>query len=78
MGSPLWIVMLQQYSGYVTVDETQQRKLFYYFVEAKTNSTSKLLVLWLNGGPGCSSIGSLELELSLSMALSRQMVQELS
>ncbi|CAL1387214.1 unnamed protein product [Linum trigynum] len=27
-------VSFQQYSGYVVVDETQQRKLFYYFVEA--------------------------------------------
>ncbi|CAL1374422.1 unnamed protein product [Linum trigynum] len=51
-------VSFQQYSGYVTVDETQQRKLFYYFVEAETNFTSKPLVLWLNGGPGCSSIGA--------------------
>ncbi|CAI0411537.1 unnamed protein product [Linum tenue] len=50
-------VSFQQYAGYVTVDETQQRKLFYYFVEAETNSTSKPLVLWLNGGPGCSSVG---------------------
>ncbi|CAL1374420.1 unnamed protein product [Linum trigynum] len=50
-------VSFQQYAGYVTIDETQQRKLFYYFVEAETNSTSKPLVLWLNGGPGCSSIG---------------------
>ncbi|CAI0442997.1 unnamed protein product [Linum tenue] len=50
-------VSFQQYAGYVLVHETQQRKLFYYFVEAATNSTSKPLVLWLNGGPGCSSIG---------------------
>ncbi|CAL1374421.1 unnamed protein product [Linum trigynum] len=50
-------VSFQQYAGYVTVDEIQGRKLFYYFVEAETNSTSKPLVLWLNGGPGCSSVG---------------------
>ncbi|CAI0411491.1 unnamed protein product [Linum tenue] len=50
-------VSFQQYAGYVTVDEIHQRKLFYYFVEAATNSSSKPLVLWLNGGPGCSSIG---------------------
>ncbi|CAL1387213.1 unnamed protein product [Linum trigynum] len=50
-------VDFQQYAGYVLVDETQKRKLFCYFVEATTNSTFKPLVLWLNGGPGCSSIG---------------------
>ncbi|KAL8108689.1 hypothetical protein AgCh_024957 [Apium graveolens] len=48
---------LNQYSGYVTVDPTAGRALFYYFVESQ-DSSSKPLVLWLNGGPGCSSIGS--------------------
>ncbi|KAL6272469.1 hypothetical protein ACE6H2_023161 [Prunus campanulata] len=47
----------QQYAGYITVDEKQQRSLFYYFVEAETDPASKPLVLWLNGGPGCSSVG---------------------
>ncbi|XP_010271866.1 PREDICTED: serine carboxypeptidase-like 45 isoform X2 [Nelumbo nucifera] len=51
-------VNFQQYSGYITVDEEQQRALFYYFVEAETNPASKPLVLWVNGGPGCSSIGT--------------------
>ncbi|KAH1257954.1 Serine carboxypeptidase-like 45 [Glycine max] len=50
-------VEFQQYSGYVTVDDQNQRALFYYFVEAEENPSSKPLVLWLNGGPGCSSIG---------------------
>ncbi|KAM3690783.1 hypothetical protein ACJW31_09G146000 [Castanea mollissima] len=48
----------QQFSGYVTVDEKQQRSLFYYFVDAQTQPASKPLVLRLNGGPGCSSIGA--------------------
>ncbi|XP_057549348.1 serine carboxypeptidase-like 45 isoform X2 [Amaranthus tricolor] len=51
-------VSFQQFGGYITVDETQKRNLFYYFVEAETNPSSKPLVLWLNGGPGCSSIGA--------------------
>ncbi|KAF8055024.1 hypothetical protein N665_1305s0011 [Sinapis alba] len=50
-------VGFHQYSGYVTVDEKKQRALFYYFAEAETEPTSKPLVLWLNGGPGCSSLG---------------------
>ena len=40
---------LDQYSGYVTVDPQAGRALFYYFVESQ-NSSSKPLVLWLNGG----------------------------
>ncbi|XP_047151923.1 serine carboxypeptidase-like 45 [Vigna umbellata] len=50
-------VKFQQYSGYITVDDQHQRALFYYFVEAQKDPTSKPLVLWLNGGPGCSSVG---------------------
>ncbi|GAA0151966.1 serine protease [Lithospermum erythrorhizon] len=48
----------QQYAGYIVVDDQQQISLFYYFVEAELNPTPKPLVLWLNGGPGCSSVGA--------------------
>uniref|UniRef100_A0A803RA19 Carboxypeptidase n=1 Tax=Cannabis sativa TaxID=3483 RepID=A0A803RA19_CANSA len=51
-------VNFQQYSGYIAVSKNPKRQLFYYFVEAEANPDSKPLVLWLNGGPGCSSIGA--------------------
>ncbi|CAN1175097.1 Serine carboxypeptidase-like 45 [Linum perenne] len=50
-------VRFRQFSGYVTVDYKKETSLFYYFVEAETDPASKPLVLWLNGGPGCSSLG---------------------
>ncbi|KAG2643900.1 hypothetical protein PVAP13_2KG354800 [Panicum virgatum] len=50
-------VDFDQYGGYVTVDEKNGRALFYYFVEAPQDASSKPLLLWLNGGPGCSSLG---------------------
>uniref|UniRef100_J3MY88 Carboxypeptidase n=1 Tax=Oryza brachyantha TaxID=4533 RepID=J3MY88_ORYBR len=50
-------VSFSQYGGYVTVDEKNGRALFYYFVEATTGAAAKPLLLWLNGGPGCSSVG---------------------
>ncbi|KAG6486296.1 hypothetical protein ZIOFF_054866 [Zingiber officinale] len=50
-------VHFDQYAGYVTFYKPNSRALFYYFVEAAENSGSKPLVLWLNGGPGCSSLG---------------------
>uniref|UniRef100_A0ACD6AGV5 Uncharacterized protein n=1 Tax=Avena sativa TaxID=4498 RepID=A0ACD6AGV5_AVESA len=50
-------VGFRHFSGYVTVNETHGRAHFYWFFEATHDVSKKPLVLWLNGGPGCSSLG---------------------
>nr|XP_043619527.1 serine carboxypeptidase II-2-like [Erigeron canadensis] len=49
-------VDFEQYAGYVTVNQVNGRALFYWLTEASQDPASKPLVLWLNGGPGCSSV----------------------
>ncbi|XP_004230806.2 serine carboxypeptidase 1 [Solanum lycopersicum] len=51
-------VRFNQYAGYVTVDANAGRALFYYLAESSGDPSTKPLVLWLNGGPGCSSLGA--------------------
>lgn len=47
----------RMFSGYISVDAENSRKLFYWFVEAESNPSSSPVTLWSNGGPGCSGLG---------------------
>ncbi|XP_068661921.1 serine carboxypeptidase-like 35 [Aristolochia californica] len=49
-------VTFRHYAGYVKLRSEDEKALFYWFFEAEEGVEEKPLVLWLNGGPGCSSI----------------------
>lgn len=47
-------------TGYIAVGDVE---LFYYFVESQGDPVSDPLMLWLTGGPGCSSFSGLIYEI---------------
>jgi len=45
------------FSGYIDIGET--KGLFYWFVESENDPATDPVVLWTNGGPGCSGLGGM-------------------
>ncbi|KAJ1770237.1 hypothetical protein LPJ74_003382 [Coemansia sp. RSA 1843] len=50
-----------QYSGYL--DTSEDKHFFFWFFEARNANETAPLILWLNGGPGCSSFVGLLMEM---------------
>lgn len=47
---------IESYSGYLTVDEKHGSNLFFWFFPAMNGAANAPVILWLQGGPGASSL----------------------
>ncbi|XP_006236573.2 probable serine carboxypeptidase CPVL isoform X1 [Rattus norvegicus] len=62
MVSPFPGMYDKSYAGYITVNQTYNSNLFFWFFPARTQPADAPVVLWLQGGPGGSSMFGLFVE----------------
>ncbi len=64
--SGIYNLQVTSYAGYINVDQIKKNYLYYWFFESRATGQSGVsaspLVIWLNGGPGASSLAGLFLE----------------
>ncbi len=53
--SQTWTMKEKSYSGYVRIDNKANANMFFWFFEAQNPKPDTPVIMWLSGGPGCSS-----------------------
>ena len=51
-----WPDTVKQLKGYIPLQTTPSVQYFYWFFESRSNPSQDPLIVWLTGGPGCSSL----------------------
>ena len=46
----------KNWAGYITVNETLGKEYYYWFVESQNDPSTDPVLLWMQGGPGCSGL----------------------
>ncbi|KAI8049110.1 Alpha/Beta hydrolase protein [Gilbertella persicaria] len=61
-GIDLNALNFDQYAGHIEINKKTNANMFFWMIEREQKTEPEKLIIWVNGGPGCSSMDGLFLE----------------